>query len=152
MAAEGDRFELGRDGDLASAARPSGRDRGFGGEVLGVIEQLADVPLERQLVASPHEVRTHLGRVVVERPLVKRRVREERREALKDRADLGRALAVAQHFEHVELIRARVREPPQEIERRLDCDRRSRDVLKVCLLYTSPSPRDGLLSRMPSSA
>ena len=23
---------------------------------------------------------------------------------------------------------------------------------KVCLLYTSPSPRDGLLSRMPSSA
>ena len=25
-------------------------------------------------------------------------------------------------------------------------------VLKDCLLYTSPSPRDGLLSRMPSSA
>ena len=24
--------------------------------------------------------------------------------------------------------------------------------MKVCLLYTSPSPRDGLLSRMPSSA
>ena len=24
--------------------------------------------------------------------------------------------------------------------------------LKSCLLYTSPSPRDGLLSRMPSSA
>ena len=24
--------------------------------------------------------------------------------------------------------------------------------LKLCLLYTSPSPRDGLLSRMPSSA
>ena len=23
---------------------------------------------------------------------------------------------------------------------------------QVCLLYTSPSPRDGLLSRMPSSA
>ena len=27
----------------------------------------------------------------------------------------------------------------------------ARDV-KACLLYTSPSPRDGLLSRMPSSA
>ena len=27
-----------------------------------------------------------------------------------------------------------------------------RDGLKPCLLYTSPSPRDGLLSRMPSSA
>ena len=26
------------------------------------------------------------------------------------------------------------------------------DKAKVCLLYTSPSPRDGLLSRMPSSA
>ena len=25
-------------------------------------------------------------------------------------------------------------------------------MLKNCLLYTSPSPRDGLLSRMPSSA
>ena len=28
----------------------------------------------------------------------------------------------------------------------------SDDELKNCLLYTSPSPRDGLLSRMPSSA
>ena len=27
-----------------------------------------------------------------------------------------------------------------------------RDIGIVCLLYTSPSPRDGLLSRMPSSA
>ena len=26
------------------------------------------------------------------------------------------------------------------------------DVYITCLLYTSPSPRDGLLSRMPSSA
>ena len=26
------------------------------------------------------------------------------------------------------------------------------EVQKACLLYTSPSPRDGLLSRMPSSA
>ena len=25
-------------------------------------------------------------------------------------------------------------------------------LLNCCLLYTSPSPRDGLLSRMPSSA
>ena len=28
----------------------------------------------------------------------------------------------------------------------------SDDLQKGCLLYTSPSPRDGLLSRMPSSA
>ena len=26
------------------------------------------------------------------------------------------------------------------------------EIAKICLLYTSPSPRDGLLSRMPSSA
>ena len=26
------------------------------------------------------------------------------------------------------------------------------DKVSICLLYTSPSPRDGLLSRMPSSA
>ena len=26
------------------------------------------------------------------------------------------------------------------------------DLIEICLLYTSPSPRDGLLSRMPSSA
>ena len=26
------------------------------------------------------------------------------------------------------------------------------DIAGICLLYTSPSPRDGLLSRMPSSA
>ena len=28
----------------------------------------------------------------------------------------------------------------------------ARTITEVCLLYTSPSPRDGLLSRMPSSA
>ena len=26
------------------------------------------------------------------------------------------------------------------------------ELMNICLLYTSPSPRDGLLSRMPSSA
>ena len=31
-------------------------------------------------------------------------------------------------------------------------DNLSNWLLDVCLLYTSPSPRDGLLSRMPSSA
>ena len=29
---------------------------------------------------------------------------------------------------------------------------RGSGVINFCLLYTSPSPRDGLLSRMPSSA
>ena len=35
---------------------------------------------------------------------------------------------------------------------KLDAKRDGRKVLDNCLLYTSPSPRDGLLSRMPSSA
>ena len=29
---------------------------------------------------------------------------------------------------------------------------RAEALIRICLLYTSPSPRDGLLSRMPSSA
>ena len=31
-------------------------------------------------------------------------------------------------------------------------DQQIRDMFKICLLYTSPSPRDATLSRMPSSA
>ena len=39
----------------------------------------------------------------------------------------------------------------------MDCDRLNAELVGgrpnvPCLLYTSPSPRDGLLSRMPSSA
>ena len=33
---------------------------------------------------------------------------------------------------------------------KLECDKSGNGY--ACLLYTSPSPRDGLLSRMPSSA
>ena len=33
-----------------------------------------------------------------------------------------------------------------------DSIKKQTDVNELCLLYTSPSPRDGLLSRMPSSA
>ena len=32
------------------------------------------------------------------------------------------------------------------------CQRNPQPCPMICLLYTSPSPRDGLLSRMPSSA
>ena len=63
-----------------------------------------------------------------------------------------------------------LKEEEEELEERKkrdtprDSDRREADKLKIneeeeeldeymaCLLYTSPSPRDGLLSRMPSSA
>ena len=51
---------------------------------------------------------------------------------------------------------------PEEIDAAASSERASREAtlvttraletLQNCLLYTSPSPRDGLLSRMPSSA
>ena len=37
-------------------------------------------------------------------------------------------------------------------ENLVDLDANGQPVGVLCLLYTSPSPRDGLLSRMPSSA
>ena len=36
--------------------------------------------------------------------------------------------------------------------RRFESEAQREGLYKACLLYTSPSPRDGLLSRMPSSA
>ena len=41
-------------------------------------------------------------------------------------------------------------EPPQHFLEQISIPYRDR--ILICLLYTSPSPRDGLLSRMPSSA
>ena len=42
--------------------------------------------------------------------------------------------------------------PPAERWAALEVVKGSGNILYGCLLYTSPSPRDGLLSRMPSSA
>ena len=42
---------------------------------------------------------------------------------------------------------SRIRKPAD-----LQGKRIATEVVHICLLYTSPSPRDGLLSRMPSSA
>ena len=45
-------------------------------------------------------------------------------------------------------------EKAAEVMKEIDRVKSEREVeeAKICLLYTSPSPRDGLLSRMPSSA
>ena len=48
------------------------------------------------------------------------------------------------------IVRELVLEHPQVARAREDDADRQRQ--EACLLYTSPSPRDGLLSRMPSSA
>ena len=45
-----------------------------------------------------------------------------------------------------------IRDVTAEITQRLVTEEEEQPVSEVCLLYTSPSPRDGLLSRMPSSA
>ena len=43
-------------------------------------------------------------------------------------------------------------ETAQEVTSRLSRANSELERITGCLLYTSPSPRDGLLSRMPSSA
>ena len=78
------------------------------------------------------------------------------------------ALAVASHVDHagqlaqVEAVIARgvdyVALGPTEYEAAIPALRKLKDagvptvLYNYCLLYTSPSPRDGLLARMPSSA
>ena len=57
-----------------------------------------------------------------------------------DQSQIYRTLAKLAEWEHVE----------QEIVRGLD--RPDRKEYRICLLYTSPSPRDRTRSRMPSSA
>ena len=43
-------------------------------------------------------------------------------------------------------------EDPDQVKVFCDGEMPSFNAINYCLLYTSPSPRDGLLSRMPSSA
>ena len=46
----------------------------------------------------------------------------------------------------------RQRQIDQYVEMKMIKGHSKEDAIRICLLYTSPSPRDGLLSRMPSSA
>ena len=43
-------------------------------------------------------------------------------------------------------------EEQQEAAKSVAASVAQHDLRTICLLYTSPSPRDGLLARMPSSA
>ena len=55
-------------------------------------------------------------------------------------------------LEEIDVHRARAREREELAAGQKELQTVEVDVLVGCLLYTSPSPRDGLLSRMPSSA
>ena len=58
-----------------------------------------------------------------------------------------KTLSAREYFTHVETLRGRVLDAYHQLASRFDAV-----VIEGCLLYTSPSPRDGLLYRMPSSA
>ena len=75
------------------------------------------------------------------------------KDAARHRAALPRH-SVARWIRHALAVDAEitVRIVDAEEGRALNRDYRRRDYPTNCLLYTSPSPRDGLLSRMPSSA
>ena len=56
-------------------------------------------------------------------------------------------------FDKVKPLTAEDRELLSDLTSTFDLGTQSLIALEIdCLLYTSPSPRDGLLSRMPSSA
>ena len=59
--------------------------------------------------------------------------------------------ATVAHLEQCEVCRTEVAELASLVAA-LPAARAATADLVACLLYTSPSPRDGLLSRMPSSA
>src|SRR5665647_2085312 len=70
----------------------------------------------------------------------------------------GQAVALeelADQLQHVDIIISSTGAPDlilrKEDVRPVMRERRNRPLFFICLLYTSPSPRDGLLSRMPSS-
>ena len=67
-----------------------------------------------------------------------------------NRLDIIRGLKDGETFEHDKIF---VSEINEELSRAIVIDGDQHTVWAYCcLLYTSPSPRDGLLSRMPSSA
>ena len=45
-----------------------------------------------------------------------------------------------------------IEENPEQSQKIFNMIMPAQGLANICLLYTSPSPRDGLLSRMPSSA
>ena len=79
-----------------------------------------------------------------------RQVKEEERKAKLERDN---RITEAQE-RNTEALKDLIKEVTKAVESNNYSIQRFEDKLQIhtCLLYTSPSPRDGLLSRMPSSA
>ena len=56
------------------------------------------------------------------------------------------------HFDASEQLQAFIQKKVSKLEKYYEDIKKVEVSLKVCLLYTSPSPRDRTRSRMPSSA
>ena len=67
---------------------------------------------------------------------------------------MNKKVAEKTEFEkHKESLTENQSEGSSELDKAfVSSDQKVLDPTLLCLLYTSPSPRDGLLSRMPSSA
>ena len=98
---------------------------------------------------SPREIVSELDRFIVGQDAAKRAVAIALRNRWR-RQQIGGSMAEEIFPKNILMIGA-TGVGKTEIARRLARLARA-PFLKVCLLYTSPSPRDGLLSRMPSSA
>ena len=90
---------------------------------------------------------------------VKEEVKEEPKEELKEGSEPEEKKDEEKLEDYSKGVKARIAKltrKMREAERRekaaLDYAKAVESKRQTCLLYTSPSPRDGLLSRMPSSA
>ena len=104
----------------------------------------------RQLLQAPYRCRTgsspkepQCNRVPEPKPSITRLENVSIAKALQLEAARRRAVPIRFNF----VARAKF-----ELAQPIRCRLRAFFLLIRCLLYTSPSPRDGLLSRMPSSA
>ena len=99
------------------------------------------------LLKAGHDVHcTDLARGTFDRPLP-----GEPRYTQADLTDAGEAFAVVRGMDAV-VHAAAIPDPTHNTPAAVFQNNVMSTFNMICLLYTSPSPRDGLLSRMPSSA
>ena len=65
---------------------------------------------------------------------------------------MGYALAERKKKSAIRVLEAFIFSPLEDVKLEGQAEKELLDICNSCLLYTSPSPRDATLSRMPSSA